>query len=517
MSMSTADLIGQRFVVDFSGPEVTADLERLLREGRVGGVILFVKNVRSVSQVRTLTADLQRLAADAGLPPLLITIDQEGGLVNRLIDGVTVFPSAMALGASGRAEDAATAGRITSVELRALGVNVNHAPVLDVNSNAENPVIGIRAFGDDPADVARLGVAYIRAAQGAGVLTTAKHFPGHGATPVDSHLDLPVVTKDPERLRREDVFPFAEAIRAGADGIMSTHIVFPALDAMRPASLSAQIMTALLRGELGFGGISFTDSMAMKAIADHWPRGAAAVAALQAGIDVVLACGRHDAQWESIDAARRAAEDGTLDPAGLRIAADRIARIRMRYASVGAPGDAAGADGHRRQAQEIADRAITLVRNRAERIPLPAGRTVVLSTAVDEREAAASGDRMASALRLGDELAELVSDVTVATDLGKIVNQSWDNVVAVNVSWSSSQGTPMLQTLYSKFGQRLVVVGAGNPYELLRIPSLDTYLAAYGPDPASMRAAARVLSGRLEPTGRLPVALPGLYPRGHAA
>src|SRR3989442_13268350 len=244
MSMSTADLIGQRFVVDFSGPEVTADLERLIREGRVGGVILFVKNVRSVSQVRTLTADLQRLAADAGLPPLLITIDQEGGLVNRLIDGFTVFPSAMALGASGRAADAATAGRITSVELRALGGNVNHAPVLDVNSNAENPVIGIRAFGDDPADVARLGVAYIQAAQGAGVLTTAKHFPGHGATPVDSHLDLPVVTKDPERLRREGGFPFAAAGPPRAAGCLSTPTALPSPTSHPPPSPSG---TAYIR------------------------------------------------------------------------------------------------------------------------------------------------------------------------------------------------------------------------------------------------------------------------------
>src|SRR3989442_13672163 len=145
MSMSTADLIGQRCIVDFAGPEVTADLERLIREGRVGGVILFVKNVRSVSQVRTLTADLQRLAADAGLPPLLITIDQEGGLVNRLIDGFTVFPSAMALGASGPPEDAATAGRIASLEVAPRGRHVDSAPVLDVNSNAENPVIGVRA------------------------------------------------------------------------------------------------------------------------------------------------------------------------------------------------------------------------------------------------------------------------------------------------------------------------------------------------------------------------------------
>src|SRR2546426_8285113 len=272
MSMSTADLIGQRFVVDFSGPEVTADLERLLREGRVGGVILFVKNVRSASQVRTLTADLQRLAADVGLPPLLITIDQEGGLVNRLIDGVTVFPSAMALGASGRAEDAATAGRITSVELRALGVNVNHAPVLDVNSNAENPVIGIRAFGDDPAEVARLGVAYIPAAQGAGGLTEGKPFPGHGATPVDSHLDLPVVTKDPERLRRGGGVPVGGAGPPRAGRGLSPPIRFSSPDALPPAPLSAPIMTAPLKHELGFSGVSFTDSMAMKAIADHWPR-----------------------------------------------------------------------------------------------------------------------------------------------------------------------------------------------------------------------------------------------------
>src|SRR2546427_6378074 len=141
MSMSTADLIGQRFVVDFAGPEVTADLERLIREGRVAGVILFVKNIRSVSQVRGLTADVQRLAADAGLPPLLITIDPEGGLVNRLIDGITIFPSAMALGASGRAEDAATAARSPSLELRALGEHTNHAPALDVNSNVQNPII----------------------------------------------------------------------------------------------------------------------------------------------------------------------------------------------------------------------------------------------------------------------------------------------------------------------------------------------------------------------------------------
>ncbi len=504
-----ADLVGAHFVVDFSGPEVTPEVERLIREGRIGGVILFGKNVRSVAQVRILTSDLQRLAAEAGLPALLITVDQEGGIVNRFTEDFTVFPSAMAIGATGRVEDAAAAGRITGVELRALGINANHAPVLDVNSNADNPVIGVRAFGDDHADVARLGIAYIQAAQGAGVLTTAKHFPGHGATAVDSHVDLPVVARDLQAMRREELAPFVEAVRAGADGILAAHVVYSAFDPARPATLSSRIMTTLLRGELNFDGVAFTDSMAMSAITDRWPRGTAAVAALAAGNDVVLACGRPDAQWASIEAARRAVEDGTLDAAALQASAARIARVRARYAAAAGADGATGTESHRRAAQEIADRAVTLVRSQAGRIPLPPGRTAVLPVGSDEW--------VATPPRLGPELAGLMRGVTVASGVGEIADRAWDNVVVVSLSWRAYAGVPVIQELQRQFGEHLVVVGAGNPYELLRIPEIDTYLAAYGPDPASMRAAARVLCGTLDPTGRLPVALPGLYPRGHAA
>lgn len=505
----TADLVGQHFTVDFDGPEITPELERLVRTGRVGGVILFVKNIRTVPQVRALTGDLQRLAAEAGLPPLFITIDQEGGVVNRLIDGVTVFPSAMGLGAAGRADDAATAGRITALELRALGVTTNHAPVLDVNSIADNPVIGIRAFGDDPDEVARLGVAYIRAAQAAGVLTTPKHFPGHGPTAVDSHVDLPVVAKDPRRLRREDILPFAEAIRAGVDGIMAAHIVYPALDPARPATLSPQVLTTLLRHELHFDGVTFTDSMAMRAITDRWPRGTAAVAALQAGNDIVLACGRPDAQWAAIEATQSAVEDATLDRAALRASGDRIGRMKTRYASLGVAEGAPGAATHRQQAQEIADRAVTLVQNRADRVPLPPGRTAVLHV----------GDEAWATMvpQLGRALAELMPDVTIAASAGEVLDRTWDNVVVVSLSWHSYEGVQTIRSLHQQFGERLVVVGAGNPYELGRMADIGSYLAAYGPDSASMRAAARVLSGKLHPTGRLPVSLPGLYPRGHAA
>jgi len=504
-----ADLTGQHFMVDFSGPEITPALERLLREGRIGAVILFDKNIRSTQQVRALTMDLQSVAAEAGLPPLIISIDQEGGMVNRLVEGFTVFPGAMAIGATDRLEDAATVGRITALELRRLGINTNHAPVLDVNTNIDNPVIGVRAYGDDPAMVARMGVAYLKAAQDAGVLITPKHFPGHGATPVDSHLDLPVVTKDRLLLGREELLPFAEAIKAGTHGMLASHIVYPALDPERPATLSPKIITTLLRSELGFDGVAFTDSMDMKAISARWSRGAAAVGALAAGMDVVMALGAGDDQWASIEAARHAVEDGTLDRSALRASAARIARAKARYARPPAANGGVGTDDHRAQAQAIADRAVTLVRNRVGRVPLPAGRTVVLHVGSDVW--------VASSPRLGAELSDMLPDVTIAAGAREVLEGSWDNVVVASLSWRSYLSVEIIQALHARFGERLVVVGAGNPYELLRFQMVDAYLAAYGPDPASMRAAAKVLSGRLQARGRLPVALPPLYPRGHAA
>lgn len=515
MTAQTADAAGSRVIVDFPGHEITPPLERLVREGRIGGVILFAKNIRSPAQVRTLTADLQRLAAGAGLPPLFITIDQEGGVVNRLTEGFTVFPGAMALAAAGRAEDAAAAGRITAVELRGLGVNTNHAPVLDVNTNPANPVIGIRAFSDDPAVVSRLGIAYLQAAQDAGILATAKHFPGHGDTSLDSHLDLPTVAKEMDRLRREDLFPFAEAIHAGLDALLTAHIVFPAVDPARPATLSRAVMHDLLRGELGFEGVVFTDSLAMKAVADRWPQGTAAVESLRAGCDLILACGPVGAQWEAIGAVRDAIGDGTLDAATLGSAASRIARVRARYVEPGAKRTSdttAGSPEHRRVAQEIADRAVTLVRGLPERIPLPRGRTLVVQAGV---QGGPTGERLTAPL--GEELAALGLDVTVASSPDEVSRRSWDSVVAASLSLRTFDGVETVRALHRTVGEKLVVVGVGTPYELLRFPEVETYLVTYGPDPPSLRAAAKVLAGTLAPSGRLPVALPGLHPRGWSA
>ncbi|MDQ7820760.1 MAG: beta-N-acetylhexosaminidase [Armatimonadota bacterium] len=500
---SLADDVGQHVIVDFSGPEITSGLERLVREGRIGGVILFDKNVRSPDQVRALTADLQSMAASAGLPPLLVTVDQEGGAVNRLREGVTVFPSPMAIAATGRAEDAGAAGLITARELRAVGVTVNHAPVLDVNAMPANPIIGARAFGDDPEQVALLGTAYATAASGEGVLVTPKHFPGHGATADDSHLSLPVIRKDRAALEREDLVPFARVLQAGASAVMVGHLLVPALDPEFPASLSGAVIGGVLRGELGWDGLVITDSLAMKAL-DRWSRGEAAVAAVRAGVDLLLACGSEAEQWDTLRALRQAAADGRLDPQMLRMTARRIRAVKDR---IPARADAApvGLPAHRQIAQAIADRAVTMVRCARGLVPISSGRVAVVDLASPLDPVASS---LADALRAVGLRAELhpaaafeaVSGVVVAVTSGRGIHPAAE-----------------VAGLADRVGERLVVVGLGAPYELMAFPRVSTYLAAYGPDPASLTAVARVLAGQVRPTGRLPVALPGLYPRGHRA
>jgi beta-N-acetylhexosaminidase len=279
MMAKAPDLVGQMFMVDFTGLEPIANVERLIAEEGVGGVILFDKNISAPRQVASLTNALQESARGAGRPPLLIGVDQEGGPVARLRMGATHFPSAMAFGAARSEALAASAAGITARELRALGLHMNMAPVLDVNNNPANPVIGVRSYGEDPALVARLGTAAIRAMQASGVLATAKHFPGHGDTSQDSHVTLPVVPHAQARLDAVELLPFRAAIRIGVAAVMTAHVVFKALDPDRPATLSPAVL-GFLRSDLGFAGLIVTDSMGMRAITDRFPPGEAAVQVL---------------------------------------------------------------------------------------------------------------------------------------------------------------------------------------------------------------------------------------------
>lgn len=280
--------IGQLAVVGFAGTSLPADIGALAREFDLGGVILFARNVESPDQVAEIAREAQQLAQDL---PLWVGIDQEGGRVARMRLPLTEWPPMQTLG---RADDEALAGRFAAAlarELLAVGISIDFAPVLDVLTNPKNPAIGDRALGDRAELVARLGAVIVRTLQENGLAACGKHFPGHGDTSVDSHLNLPVVEHPPDRLREVDFVPFRAAIEAGVAAIMTGHLLVPSLDDRHPATLSRRIVSGLLRDELGFDGLVFTDDLDMKAISLGTTRERAVVSAIDAGCDVVLLCG----------------------------------------------------------------------------------------------------------------------------------------------------------------------------------------------------------------------------------
>jgi beta-N-acetylhexosaminidase len=284
--------IGQVMLVGFEGTSLTRELRKMMNDIRPGGVILFERNVQSPNQVAELIDGLQEMTRARGGPPLFVAIDQEGGTVTRLREarGFTEYPSAMAVAATGDPANASAVARVTARELKALGFNINFAPVLDVNNNPRNPVIAQRSFGSDAARVAQFGAAYIAALQADGLLAVGKHFPGHGDVMIDSHASLPNVPYGPARLAEVELAPFRAAISANVAGIMTAHITFPELDTAQnlPATLSSAILQNTLREQMGFEGLIFSDSLDMGALADSGhPLPGAAAESLLAGADVL--------------------------------------------------------------------------------------------------------------------------------------------------------------------------------------------------------------------------------------
>lgn len=325
-----SETIASPLWVGFDGKSLPASLSRWLARGQVGGVVLFSRNVESPSQVRGLCREI-RSAAGRRNPLPMIAVDQEGGRVARLKDPpFTWFPPARACSLfCCRNEDVAEAvGAATAAELRAVGIDVNFAPVLDVDSNPANPVIGDRAFSVDPAVAAALGIAFARGSLSRGILPVAKHFPGHGDTSADSHFDLPVVRAGRQTLLRRELLPFRRAVRAGIPAIMTAHVIYPALDRALPATLSRAILHGLLRERMRFRGAVISDALEMRAIADRYGIGEAAVLAVTAGCDVVLVCRGENEQAEAIE---RLAREATGRPAFRRAvaaAAARTGRVR---------------------------------------------------------------------------------------------------------------------------------------------------------------------------------------------
>jgi beta-N-acetylhexosaminidase len=331
-SMDVREKIGQMVMVGIEGYEINEQTRQLIEQHRAGGVILFGRNVSDAVQTLKLLNDLKEANQQVSRIPLLLGVDEEGGKVSRLPKEFIPAPSARDVGRTDDPSLAYRIGQTTAGALRALGWNVDFAPVLDVDSNPDNPVIGDRSYADNADAVAAMGVEMMRGLQAEHVIPVVKHFPGHGDTSVDSHVDLPVVPHAEERLRRVELAPFAEAVRQGADAVMVGHLLVPAFDESVPASMSSTLIGGLLRDELGFDGVVFTDDMTMGAITSQYGIGEAAVKAVQAGADIVMIAHGYDQQIAAIRALEQAAESGAIAPERLDESVMRILRLKRKYA-----------------------------------------------------------------------------------------------------------------------------------------------------------------------------------------
>jgi beta-N-acetylhexosaminidase len=516
-----------RLMIAFPGTYLPASAAELIGERAVGGVTLFrAHNVVDPEQVRRLTGAIQA-ARPAGQPPLMVAADQEGGQLVGLGEGTTQFAGAMALGAAG---DPALAERVagaTARELRALGVNVNYAPVCDLADNPANPALGIRSFGDDPEAVGRLVAATVRGLQDEGVAATAKHFPGSGDTAADPHLGLPRLRRTRAELASRELIPFQAAVAAGARLVMTGHLTLADQADDLPTSLSPDMLRDLLRGELGFDGVTVSDGLDMKALAQGAAQVVDALTALRAGEDVLLGAVDDVALARLVEGLGQAYRRGLVEPDGDAAAVRRLAELRTWLGGFDQPGlEIVGCAEHQELAHDLARRSITLVRNDDRLLPLrpAAGARIALvqSAPADLTPADTSSmvrPSLAAALRQRlpglDEIS--LPAVPGPADLTGLSERlaGFDVVVVTTTAAHLQPAQAELARLVLAAGRPTVTVAVRTPWDLLAYPSARTHACTYGILPPSMEALAAALVGEAPFPGRLPVELRGLYPRGH--
>ncbi|MGD2071409.1 MAG: glycoside hydrolase family 3 N-terminal domain-containing protein, partial [Gemmatimonadota bacterium] len=560
LRQAVAQLVVQWIPGGYAAPSSPAfePLDEMVDEG-LGGLYL---SIGAPHAFAAKVNALQRRALDgaAGVPLLFTSDFESGGPGMRLSGqyalpsllpqgGGTQLPPTMAFGAIGDERFAYEYGRITAAEALAVGVPLNFAPVLDVNSNPDNPVINTRSFGGEPGLVARLGAAYVRGAAAAGGQTTAKHFPGHGDTDVDSHLGLPVIDRDLAALERVELVPFRAAIAAGVDGVMTAHVALPRIigdgataarasarpapgaEVLPPATLAPEILTDLLRDELGFDGLVATDALTMDAVSDTWGTGESAVLALQAGADMILFPGDYEA---AIDGVVAAVLEGRISEERVRASTRRMLEAKARaglhrdpFVDLDAVTQRVGTGPHLAFADTAASRSITLVRDLRGAVPLvaPSDTATILSVTYARGHDLVAGRELDREMRSG---AGRVVSVRVGPGSPP---EAWreataglgtSDAVVVGLYLPASVGTGEdvltagLRSFLREAGSTrpTVVVSLGNPYLLDALTGVRAYMLAWAGTEVAQRATARALVGREAVTGRLPIELPP-YPIGH--
>lgn len=493
---------------DINSPELADLIARGVRN-----FVLFRRNAASREQVLETTRRLRDMAGEDAI----IAIDHEGGAVNRLRGTASAWPSQMSVAATGDLDLARRGAFASASQLRDLGINLNFAPVADLATDHRNPVVGTRAFSDDPAIAADFVRASVAGHRQANVGAAAKHFPGHGATPVDSHLDLPTITRTRGELEESDLIPFVAAVDEGVDCLMTSHIWYTGLDAEKvPATLSASVVD-LARTSVGFEGVIVTDCLEMGAIQEQMTTPEAVVRAALAGSDLLLVSHRHPLQRDAIDALAEALSSGQLPLDRVQHAVTRIERLRSRI-SGSAPADAPpGAP----IAEELARRAVTVVRDEGV-LPLRVDSDDTLALVTFPLSAATLAETIEASAFLEAVVSRCpqvnVIGVTDEPDAIETALRALAGVDRVIVMTSFATGRPLQGELVRRLSANrgdFVVVATRDPFDLLQFPTVPCYVATYGDIPASAEEALSVILDGVVVTGRLPVALPGLYPRGH--
>lgn len=546
--MTLEQKVGQLFVQNVYGSDATTPDDRniplygvaspaeVVRKYHLGGVIYFAwtDSVQNPDQIVALSNGLQQAAMERGRGeanlgiPLQIAIDQEGGLVTRIGPPATQFPGSMALGAGRSTDGARLAADIIGTELIAMGVNTNFAPVCDVNVNPLNPVIGVRSFSSDPGLAADMAAAQVLGFQDdGGVAASAKHFPGHGDTDVDSHIAFPIITHTREEWEQLDAPPFQAAIDAGIDMIMTAHLAFPALDdSGDPATLSHPILTGLLREELGFDGVIITDALNMQGVRDLYGDPEVAVRALLAGADQLLMTPAMD---EAYAAVIDAVESGRISRRELDAKVSRVLSLKYRRGIVDQPyadpdevWDVVGIPEHLAQADEITDRTTTVIRNDDGVLPVAVDGVSVLVTGYGETTTATIG---AALTERGATVTRVVTGTTPSSALIAQAVAAVAGVDLVVVTTMNASGNAAQQQLVAELratGATVIVLAVRNPYDINSLGDAPTNVATYSYSPVALEAAVRVLVGEVSPVGTLPVDIPTaadpdviLYPFGH--
>ena len=504
-------LVGQRLVCGFEGTEMSQDFIRLVKEYKLGNVILFQRNIESMAQVKQLCADIQRLVKKETGHYAFIAIDQEGGAVTRLSKDACNVPGAMAVAATGNPKNAEVLAEITANEMKYLGINFNLALVMDVNNNPNNPIIGVRSYGDTAETVMKYGVAALQGYQKEKVLCCAKHFPGHGDTAVDSHLGLPIIDKTLEELEKMELVPFRAVIENGIPAVMSSHILFPKLEPDNvPCTMSKRIITGILKERIGFQGLVLSDCVEMDAIRKYYGTSKGIVAAMSAGVDMVFVSHTAEVQEKGFQAVYKAIEDKELSLEEMQKVAEKIISYKEKYISF-AQTDMGCSEEQRQMEREIRRKSITMTQGNIFLL----GKKPFFTGCVNYRATQAANEEdmqetfVEYMIKMFEGRGFATSKNPDQEEIKKVIEMAGEStsvIIGTNNGHLQS-GQKALIKAVSKVNIPVMVIAMGNPYDLEGLPENITGIAAWDNSIMTLELLVEMLQGKWEPEGKLPIHL----------